>query len=371
MTQGYKTRSAYSELQSLDEKDENALRTKAYPWSPNGEPSEKEIKQSMANYVSYREQWNACASKQIETSFPTNVDIELSSLCNLRCAMCNWGFDPAENPDPDLLKKFQEFKKNAGSMKPELFKQIVDEVVAEGGHAIKLNWRGEPLINSHAPELIKYAKDKGVSEVLMNTNATLLSPELADQIIESGLDMIIFSIDSLDKDTYESIRRGGDFVTTLSNIFNFIQARNRHKKRTGSPKPLIKIQMVLMDENRHEKELFEHLFSPIVDIISTQDYTNRGEKDDRLSDDNRTLGRRPCPQIWQRLIVTWDGATGMCCRDWDLYHPLGKIAYPEATIKNIWNGSQLNKIRSTHKSEELNKLDACKSCTYRESFKWK
>lgn len=371
MTSEAKPQSAYNELKSLEISDEAALKAKAYPWSPDGPPSEDIIRESMKKYTAYRELWDRCGSEKLKTAFPTNVDIELSSFCNLRCKMCNWGFDPKTNPSPEDYKKYQAFKNEAGSISPTFFKQLIDEIAHEGGPAIKVNWRGEPLMNKAAPELIRYAKERGITEVLMNTNGTLLSPDVCKRIVESGLDQIIFSIDSLNKETYESIRVGANLETTLANIFSFIKIRNKNKEKTGNPKPLIKVQMVLMDENKHEKELFEKLFAPMVDMISTQDYTNRGEQEDRLSgDENKPSGRRACPQIWQRLVVTWDGTAALCCRDWDKYHSLGKVEYPGTTIKDIWNSEALNEIRTIHKTEQLSELNACKRCTYKESFRW-
>jgi MoaA/NifB/PqqE/SkfB family radical SAM enzyme len=368
MTAKHTVKTAYHELKSLGLEEED-LRRRAFPYSP-GIPDETKIQRSMERYQDYRAKWQKAGKEYFLNNFPLNVDIELSSLCNLRCRMCNWGFDPEENPDPESLHKFQQFKRSAGSMSFSLFKAVIDEVVKENGFAVKLNWRGEPIINQKIGEMIKYAKEQGVLEVLINTNAALLTDSFARKIIDAGLDQIIFSIDSLDKNKYEQIRRGAVFERTLANILNFIDLRNKNCKKTGSPKPLVKVQMVVMDDNRSEVEFFNKFFSPLVDMISTQDYTNRGEKNSQLQENLRAKGRRACPQIWQRLIITWDGQVGMCCRDWDFYHPLGNLDYPSETISHFWNGEKLAAIRKLHQQERLDELSACHGCTYKESYKW-
>ena len=55
--------------------------------------------------------------------------------------------------------------------------------------------RGEPLLNPNLPEIIDYAKKKGVLETIINTNATKLDSKMSKKLIESGLDLMIFSFD--------------------------------------------------------------------------------------------------------------------------------------------------------------------------------
>ena len=52
----------------------------------------------------------------------------------------------------------------------------------------------EPLLNPKLPEIIDYAKSKGVLETIINTNATKLDSEMSEKIINSGLDLMIYSL---------------------------------------------------------------------------------------------------------------------------------------------------------------------------------
>ena len=38
-----------------------------------------------------------------------------------------------------------------------------------------------------------------------------------------------------------------------------------------------------------------------------------------------SMGRKTCKQIFQRLMVTYDGKTGMCCNDWGAQYNLGYL----------------------------------------------
>ena len=59
--------------------------------------------------------------------------------------------------------------------------------------------------------MIKYAKSKGVIDIMLHTNGTVMDEDLAKKIVNSGLDRIIFSLDSITKEIYEKIRVNAKF----------------------------------------------------------------------------------------------------------------------------------------------------------------
>ena len=80
-------------------------------------------------------------------------------------------------------------------MKKELYEKIIKEISEMEVPSIKLNWRGEPLLNPSIDKFIYLAKKKGILDVSINTNATTLDEKKSIKILESGLDQIIFSFD--------------------------------------------------------------------------------------------------------------------------------------------------------------------------------
>ena len=67
-------------------------------------------------YAEYRRLWSDNAKQQIVSDFPLLVDIELSSICNLKCPMCYTITD--------------EFKRlvNTKRMDWDLYTKIIDEI---------------------------------------------------------------------------------------------------------------------------------------------------------------------------------------------------------------------------------------------------
>ena len=88
-------------------------------------------------------------------------------------------------------------------MDMDLYRKIVDEA-KEFIFDINLNHRGESLLHPEIVEAIKYAKQNKMFTRL-HTNASLLTEDLAENIIAAGLDRISFSFDGYTKETYEKM----------------------------------------------------------------------------------------------------------------------------------------------------------------------
>ena len=100
--------------------------------------------------------------------YPVDIIVEVTRHCNLRCIMC---------PYPYL-------ERSQGNMEYSTFKKIVDETVVENPMArIWLGIMGEPLmVQDDIVYFIHYAKEQGVKEICLNTNAVLMSPLISKKI---------------------------------------------------------------------------------------------------------------------------------------------------------------------------------------------
>ena len=122
-----------------------------------------------------------------------SVDIETAAICDLACPHCYREYILT----PDKIMKFENYKK------------IIDEISELKVPSIKFNWRGEPLLHPKLPEFIKYAKMKGILETIINTNATHLNEKKSEELIEAGLDLIIYSFDGGSKKLMKKIDQEG------------------------------------------------------------------------------------------------------------------------------------------------------------------
>lgn len=288
-------------------------------------------------YYKYRKKWSENPKNFIVDKFPLHLDIETTNICNLRCIMC---FQSDEK-----WRKRQKF----GFMKWKLFKKIIDEGAKYNLPSIKLNYRGEPLLHPKIVDMVKYAKKKGILEVQFNTNGTLLNEEKINELIDAGLDRIIFSFDGATKETYEKIRIGSNYESVVNNIKTLVKLRNAK----GLKRPCVRVQLVRQEENIKEVDDFIEMWKDIVNRI--------GIIEKRSKDGVKKYKEAfPCPQIWQRMIICWDGEVRMCCGDWN-----GEIILGDAkkhSLAKLWRSEEYLKIRELHKKGEFYKIPVCAKC---------
>ena len=161
---------------------------------------------------------------------PRVVFIEVTNHCNLLCETCPRTFVSYEEPQTlsweNFLKIVEQF--------PKMERAVM--------HGI-----GEPLINRDLPRMIAYLKERTVT-VLFNTNATLLTEEWGNKLINSGLDEIRCSIDGAKPTTYAKIRGAPLLHKIVGNLTKFTELQ----RNMGKENPRVSIWMTGMRENIEE-----------------------------------------------------------------------------------------------------------------------
>ena len=294
-------------------------------------------------FLEYRRNWEARPKKFLSGEFPLHLDIEAAAHCNLQCPFC------AMRQKPIVCKE-------GGLMASDTFKKIIDEGVKHGLCAIKLNSceRGEPLLNKGLPQMIAYAKEKGIMDVYFNTNAALLTPEISKKIIGAGLDRISISFEGTEPGFYEKSRVGASFDKVLKNIKDFIQIR----KEMGVEKPLVRVQTVALPELAPKLNEYKEFWEKIADEVSFIDYRDYSQKQGEL------IADWACPFLWQRMLITWDGTISSCQLDYFNTLNLGNVNKGDS-IRDAWQGEAMNKVRELHRSGQAHKIKLCNTCDIR------
>lgn len=311
------------------------------------------IRESMAQpwgrkfrHLRYRLLWEIRPRLRWPGAVPLAVDIELASVCNFKCTMCQQA--------TGWYDEWHRLGKVKAYVSWETFTSVVDECAEMGVYSMKVNWRGEPMLNPHLVEAIRYIKHKGIHEVMMNTNASKLTPELADEIIGSGLDRIIFSCDGISRETYNTIRVGGDWDKFIANIRMFAQ-RCRAQKLLGRRVPVVRLNASIQEANRHEIPEFENMFNGLVDELR---FNTIYSPQSKLSE-KRQVKKKGCPQIYQRMIVSTEGDAVPCCADYLKELKLGNLK--DTSLKKMYQ-FEMEKIRIMHEIHKGRDLDGCKKC---------
>ncbi len=297
-------------------------------------------------YWEYRRKWAENPKNFVVERFPIHLDIETTRVCNLRCPHC----PRTQALESGTLGSF-------GHMPYEMFLKIIDEGAEKGLCSVKYNYLGEPLLHPKCIEMVRYAKEKGILDVMFNTNATMLTEQKSRELIEAGLDKIIFSFDAHDKKLYEELRAGADYDEVVANILRFQEIR----KEMGKMFPVTRVSMVKMKENAEDYENFVAFWKDKVDLVSSVDYQNPlgHDKVDRTSSEQEDTFFA-CSQLWQRLFIWWDGSVHLCCGDYEGAIKLGNVK--DKTIEEIWHGSQMERIRNLHQTGKYRAIDICARC---------
>jgi radical SAM protein with 4Fe4S-binding SPASM domain len=172
---------------------------------------------------------------------PIYIQFESTTHCNLKCKMC------VRN----------ENIKNPKHLSFDTFKNIYDQVKPL---KITLSGQGEPLLNKELNQMIKYARENGSSVMIPSNGTLILKNNLANDLVESGLNVLKISIDAANKDTYIKVR-GQD---CFNDIIEGIKKIQEIKKEKKSLFPEIRLDIVVLEENINE----------IPDIISLAKFLN-------------------------------------------------------------------------------------------------
>jgi radical SAM protein with 4Fe4S-binding SPASM domain len=254
-------------------------------------------------------------------------------------------------PNKDLAKA------DKGFMDMALYKKIVDESFR---HIFDINLahRGESLLHPEVIEAITYAKNKGLYTRL-HTNGSLLSEDLSQKIVRVGLDRLSFSFDGCRKETYEKIRKGGDFDKTVANIIRFLEI----KKEARSKKPVTAIEVISFDEPDKQdppqaKTDFKKRFDGLpLDSFVMKDLHNwAGQINAGRQGKKYTV----CPFPWNALIIYWDGAVLPCTQDFFGDTLIGNAN--ESSLEEIWNGESMRVIREKLANKKIEGLKTCSEC---------
>lgn len=280
------------------------------------------------------------------SSYPIEYYLDISEVCNLNCPMCSC----------TIMHK----NKNRDVMQLDTFEAIIRKIKGYAGF-ILLTGKGEPLLNPNFIEFVKICKAEGI-RVGTSTNCTPLTEETSRDIIQSGLDYIIFPLESTNKEEYEKIRVGAKFENVVANINRFlllkkqmkskifvvIQSLSSEKKLNAYYKPYKKQVKTLFKDNY--KYINSVRLKPMIDFHKIKHWHTR-----------------PCLLLWRNAFISFEGTVLSCFADTNEIYKFGNLLQDDLT--NIWNSEKMQRLREMNlKPETMNKLETCQYCDLRNEY---
>lgn len=307
---------------------------------------------------------------------PKVVHLAVSRVCNVNCIMC-----PINR---EVLKDKQKF------LDFETFKNVFKE--GNDFESLTFVGAGEVFVAKDFTKMLELCFERGFSALGCITNLQLVSPELAELMVQNHFYQITVSIDGCTKETFEYIRQGSKFEITIKTI-EFI---NELKHRYNSKFPDLTFTTVAMNSNIHElpglvrlayKYGVKHIYVARLhvskeELLNESLFFHQG-KYNRYYDEVVKLSKkldinvelppkfdsppiekgkmvRDCKLPFESVYIDVDGIVYPCvCRVYpDVF--IGNIN--EDSLLNLWNSKKFTAFRQEMFSNSPPKQ--CKECTF-------
>jgi MoaA/NifB/PqqE/SkfB family radical SAM enzyme len=140
---------------------------------------------------------------------PTWINLTSTTVCNLKCFMCNQFLDP--NSPKETLDE-------------AIYQKVVRELYPYA-RTMQLSAFGEPLMTPKMDQKLADLEQYGV-KLEMVSNGTLMMKEskFREQMLRC-LELVTFSMDGATRATYNSVRTGAEFDEVVHNISRFAERR--------------------------------------------------------------------------------------------------------------------------------------------------
>ena len=209
---------------------------------------------------------------------------------------------------------------------------------------------GEPFLDRQLVEKVRYAKQKGITEVGMISNGSLITEEIARGMIDAG------------PRRHQHQRRRGrqGSLRVDARRPQVRQGHRQHRTLVAAPRassartrPKLILSFVRQNNSADEQAFIEHWRAD-----RRQDPHHRSAQLGRHAEPRSRTCNYPCYRPWLTFTVLWDGRVSLCCADFDGRHILGDLR--TSTIAEVWNSPAYRAVRRQHL--ESGGPDICRSC---------
>ena len=262
-----------------------------------------------------------------------------------------------------------------------LFRKIIDECGPYIYELSLFNW-GEPLLNKEIFKMIRYAK-KFKIKVIISTNLKKFDGVICSELVQSGVDVVIVSLDGASQQSVSKYQTGNDFEKIIANMEKLVG----YKKQLNTAIPSVQWRYLVNSCNEHEidkarliskkigidelslnkfrcdmgselllnnKEQFANVkkWLPQNESLSMYDYSREEKKKNKLNH---------CRWLWFQSSINWNGSVSPCCAVWDEKFDFGNLS--DNRFAEIWNSAKYREARKIVRGDNIQSTDnICAIC---------
>lgn len=298
---------------------------------------------------------------------PYILIIDPINICDLRCPLCPTGLRQLGRPQK--------------TMSFDTYKIILDKLGKYAYEVSLHNW-GEPFLNPDIFKMIEYTHNKNIATNLSSNFNRVTSAQI-DNIISSGLEYFVISLDGTSEEVYSAYRVKGNFHRVMENLCALIKRKRELKSKT----PVIEWQFIVTRHNQHQIEEAKKKAREIgVDILRfipvglPFDAKNKQElrkqwfpTELEYGSQNQTgynqiqylqkVRRSSCFYLYRSIVINPDGSVSPCCMVYDKKYDFSNIL--EGEIDEIWNNEFYQSARALFSKREklTQKSTVCSRCS--------
>lgn len=319
-------------------------------------------------------------------ALPNFLILDTSSKCNLKCRMC-WQTIVPEEVIPRV----------------HLQRSVLERAVEVKETLTRINFHGsgEPLLNVHFGDIIgRFRGDVDYMETC--TNGTAVTAKNARQLLEAGLNVIRFSCDGDNAESFERLRCGARFDKFLDNVrltestrralgakshlgFNFVVTAESWRELPGVIRlaeelgldfvavfayiemegtaeslavpedGLAFVRGFIRDYRADPQSKCYLMLAPTLDV----GHAAMDQVPDAVTTTKGDIGhgdnRARCGALYSMMNVKADGAVYPCC-----IHPRKMGDLNTQSVAEVWNGPEYREMRRQHASGEVDEM--CRRC---------
>ena len=245
---------------------------------------------------------------------PVMGSLSISTRCNIRCIHCYYHSPLAEAPNfPEVrsarkgatpLPTSETLKRyDSVDTDPRTVREVIDQILAMGTRRFSLSSFGEMFLHPDIMEFIGRIKHSGAT-CISNTNGTLLTEEIIDQLIKYGLNELRVTTMAGTAEDYV-LTHPGCTERTFEKLKNNLLYLAEAKAATGSKFPLLDLVCIVVSTNAHRLREFTQLAIDIgadkVTFRALNDVRDPGLKALLPTDEDAEFLRRELPAIKRDL----------------------------------------------------------------------
>ena len=297
-------------------------------------------------------------------SYPLGLQLEPTIQCQLDCPYCA------------RLKATAGM--TAGHMEWSSYERLMTEMGPYLSAVAFWQW-GEPLLHPRIVEMIRLAKHYGILSFL-STNAQSDSASIdLPGLMNSGLDMLIISMDGATQPVYEKFRTGG----SLDRLKKFVEAAVRCREGIEGCGPLLNVRVVATRDNERDiAQVREYAIGAGADLFSVKSvslYYEESAEHPSLPENReyrsfQYQGRTEqecyrtmpnfCRKPWLWPTLRYDGTLLFCECDHRMSAPLGNV-FTAGSFRDVWRSEQARQMRRHYHSDGTVDFEFCQRCRYK------